>query len=95
MDVFSGSFAYKIDHCRAFLKNIVISSSWLCKVCLSLVSLLLLHLRPVTSPIFPRVSPSHTSLVVFDPYLPCDLPRQSGGSTQIPSLTFGDNGKFS
>ena len=25
--------------------------------------------------------------MVHDPYLPCDVPRQSGGSTQIPSLT--------
>ena len=25
--------------------------------------------------------------MVLDPYLPCDVPRQSGGSTQIPSLT--------
>ena len=24
---------------------------------------------------------------VPDPYIPCDVPRQSGGSTQIPSLT--------
>ena len=24
---------------------------------------------------------------MLDPYLPCDVPRQSGGSTQIPSLT--------
>ena len=26
--------------------------------------------------------------MVFDPYVPFDVPRQSGGSTQIPSLTF-------
>ena len=46
-------------------------------------------LSPITStsPIFPTVSPPHTRAVVFDPYLPCDVPRQSGGSTQIPSLT--------
>ena len=25
--------------------------------------------------------------MILDPYLPCDVPRQSGGSTQIPSLT--------
>ena len=25
--------------------------------------------------------------MVLDPYLPCDVPRQSGGATQIPSLT--------
>ena len=25
--------------------------------------------------------------MVLDPYLPCDVPRQSGGPTQIPSLT--------
>ena len=38
-----------------------------------------------TSPIFPTVSPAHTRFVALDPYLPCDVPRQSGGSTQIPS----------
>ena len=30
---------------------------------------------------------AHTSSMVLDPYLPCDVPWQSGGSTQIPSLT--------
>ena len=40
-----------------------------------------------TSPIFPTVSPLQTSLVILNPYIPCDVPRQSGGSTQIPSLT--------
>ena len=40
-----------------------------------------------TSPIFPTVSPTHTRSMVLDPYLPCDVPRKSGGSTQIPSLT--------
>ena len=25
--------------------------------------------------------------MILDPYVPCDVPRQSGGSTQIPSLT--------
>ena len=25
--------------------------------------------------------------MVLDPYLPCDVPRQSGGSTHIPFLT--------
>ena len=39
-----------------------------------------------TSPIYPTVSPTHTRSVVHDPYLPCDVPRQSSGSTQIPSL---------
>ena len=29
---------------------------------------------------------SHTRPVVLDPFLPCDVPRQGGGSTQIPSL---------
>ena len=24
--------------------------------------------------------------MIFDQYIPCDVPRQSGGSTQIPSL---------
>ena len=38
-----------------------------------------------TSPVFPTVSPSQTSTMVLDPYIPCDVPRQSGGSTQIPS----------
>ena len=28
-----------------------------------------------------------TRSLVLDPYLPCDVPRQGGGSTQIPSLT--------
>ena len=27
--------------------------------------------------------------MTLDPYVPCDVPRQSGGSTQIPSLTEG------
>ena len=40
-----------------------------------------------TSPIFPTVSPSQTSPVILNPYIPCDGPRQGGGSTQIPSLT--------
>ena len=39
------------------------------------------------SPIFPTVSPTHTRSLVHDPYLPCDVPRKSGGPTQIPSLT--------
>ena len=40
-----------------------------------------------TSPILPTISPSHPSPFAHDPYLPCEVPRQSGGSTQIPSLT--------
>ena len=40
-----------------------------------------------TTPIFPTFSPSHPSPSAHDPYLPCEDPRQSGGSTQIPSLT--------
>ena len=40
-----------------------------------------------TSPTFPTVSPAHTRSLILDPYLPCGVPRQSGGSTQIPSLT--------
>ena len=40
-----------------------------------------------TSPIFPTFSPSHPNPLTHDPYLPCEDPRQSGGSTQIPSLT--------
>ena len=40
-----------------------------------------------SSPIFPTVSPTHTRSMVLDPHLPCDVPRQSGGSTRIPSLT--------
>ena len=31
---------------------------------------------------FQTVSPLHTSPVIFDPCLPCDVPRQSGRSTQ-------------
>ena len=34
---------------------------------------------------------THTRPSVHDPYLPCDVPRQSGGSTQIPSLTESDH----
>ena len=41
----------------------------------------------LTSPIFPTISPTHTSALVHDPYLPCEVPRHSGGSTHIPSLT--------
>ena len=40
-----------------------------------------------TSHVFPTVSPAQTRSMVVDPYLPCDVPRQSGGSSQIPSLT--------
>ena len=40
-----------------------------------------------TSPIFPTISPAHTGPSVHDEYLPCDVPRQSGGSTHIPSVT--------
>ena len=45
--------------------------------------------RPLspTSPIFPTFPPSHPRPLAPDAYLPCDGPRQSGGSTQIPSLT--------
>ena len=39
-----------------------------------------------TSPFFPTVSLLHTSPVISDPYIPCDVPRQSGISTHIPSL---------
>ena len=40
-----------------------------------------------TSPIFPTVSLSQTSLMILQPKIPCDVPRQGGGSTQIGSLT--------
>ena len=40
-----------------------------------------------TSPIFLTVSPAQTRSMILDLYLPCDVPRQSGGSTQILSLT--------
>ena len=40
-----------------------------------------------TSPVFPTVSSTHTRSMVLNPYIPCDSPRQSGGSTQIPSFT--------
>ena len=40
-----------------------------------------------TSPIFLAISPTHTRPSVHDPYLPFEVPRQSGGPTQIPSLT--------
>ena len=29
---------------------------------------------------------THTRSMALDPYLPCDVPRQSDGSTQIPTL---------
>ena len=38
----------------------------------------------LTSPVFPTFSPSYPSPLVHDPYLPCEDPRQSGGSTHIP-----------
>ena len=40
-----------------------------------------------TSHIFPTVTPAHTRSLILDPYLPCDFPRQSGGSTQIAPRT--------
>ena len=40
-----------------------------------------------TSTIFPTFSPSHPSPLAHDPCLHCGDPRQSDGSTQIPSLT--------
>ena len=40
-----------------------------------------------TSLAFPTSSPLHTGPMILVPYFPCDVPRQSGGSTQIPSLT--------
>ena len=40
-----------------------------------------------TSPIFSTVSLLHTSPLILDTYVSCDVPRQSGGSTKIPSLT--------
>ena len=40
-----------------------------------------------TSPVFPTLSPTRTRPLAHDEYLPFDVPRQSGGSTRIPSLT--------
>ena len=40
-----------------------------------------------TAPIFPTISRTHTRPLVHDEYLLYDVPRQSGGSTQIPSVT--------
>ena len=37
-----------------------------------------------TSHICPTVSPSHTSPMILNPYILCDVPRQSARSTQIP-----------
>ena len=38
--------------------------------------------------IFPtNPPPTHTRLLVHDPYLPCEVPRQRVGSTQIPPPT--------
>ena len=34
-----------------------------------------------------NLTDTHTRLLVHDEYLPCDVPRQSGGSTQVSSLT--------
>ena len=42
------------------------------------------HTISSTSPIIPTVSPLHTGPVILDPNIPCDVPQQSGGSTQIP-----------
>ena len=55
-----------------------------CRTCLFTTSTS--SLSP-TSPIFPTISPAHIRSMVLDPHLPSDVPRQSGGSTQIPSLT--------
>ena len=48
-----------------------------------------LSLSPIssTSPIFPTVSPSQTSPMTPNPWKPCDVPRHSGGSTQINHLS--------
>ena len=43
-------------------------------------------LSPI-SPIFPTVSSTNTRSLVHDPCLTYGVPRQSDGSTQIPSLT--------
>ena len=43
---------------------------------------------------FPTVSPLHTSPVILDPCIPCDVPQQSGGSTEIPSLTGDEPNSF-
>ena len=45
-----------------------------------------LSLSPA-SPFFPTISQTHTRHLVDDEHLPCNVPRQSGESTQIPSLT--------
>ena len=46
-------------------------------------------LSPISStyPNFPSVSLTQTRSMVLDPYLPIDVPRQSGESAQNPSLT--------
>ena len=49
----------------------------------------------LTSPIFQTFSPSHPSPLAHDPYLICEDSRQSGGSTQIPSLTSSTTGSSS
>ena len=46
-----------------------------------------LSLISSTSPIFPTVSPLDTSPMILGSQTPCDVPRQSAGSTQIPPLT--------
>ena len=43
--------------------------------------------RGPASLIFPTIPPTHTRPLVHDPYLPCEVPRQRVGSTQIPPLT--------
>ena len=55
------------------------------------------HLKPSTitsslslspnSPIFPTISPTRTRHLAHDEHLPCDVPPQRGGPTQIPSPT--------
>ena len=45
------------------------------------------HKFSFTSLVFPTISQTHTRLLIHDECLPCDVPLQSGGSTQITSLT--------
>ena len=43
------------------------------------------HLTPSTITSSPTIPPTRTRPLAHDEYLPCDVPPQSGGSTQIPS----------
>ena len=70
---------YQASQCKLFQQRVVATSRNL-------------HLQVKVRTNLPHLSSSRSlthspDLWVLDPYTPCDDPRQSGGSTQIPSLT--------